>query len=90
LRVLESALQHQSDDPLIHQIDSLVRHSREVILELQQECAKLTTLLSNFTWSATKVVGRRAAYLFRASTLNKLDEDVGEMRSHLSFALDVL
>jgi hypothetical protein len=90
LQVLESALQHRSDDPLIHQIDSSVQHSREIIQELQQECTKLTTSSSNFTWSATKVVGRRAAYPFRASTLNKLDEDVGEMRSHLSFALDVL
>jgi hypothetical protein len=90
LQVLESALQHRSNDPLIHHIDSSVQHSREIIQELQQECAKLTASSSNFTWSVTKVVGRRAAYPFRASTLNKLDEDVGEMRSYLSLALDVL
>jgi hypothetical protein len=89
LRVLESTLQHRSDDPLIHEIDISVRRGREIIQELEQECAKLTTPLSNLNWSATKVVGRRAAYPFRASTLKKLDEDVDEMRSHLSFALDV-
>lgn len=90
LQILESTLQHRSNDPLIHQIDSSVQNSREIIQELQQECTKLTASSSNFTWSATKAVGRRAAYPFRASTLKKLDEDVDEMRSYLSFALDVL
>ncbi|KAJ5807728.1 hypothetical protein N7474_008997 [Penicillium riverlandense] len=33
---------------------------------------------------------RRAAYPFQKSILKKLEEDVGEIRQHLSFALDVL
>jgi hypothetical protein len=37
-----------------------------------------------------KVAGRRVAYPFRQSTLQKLDEDTSDIRDNLSLALDVL
>lgn len=36
------------------------------------------------------IAGRRVTYPFRQSTLQKLDEDVSEIRANLSFALNVL
>ena len=37
-----------------------------------------------------RATGRRAAFPFRESILQKLDEDVSEIRGNLSLALDVL
>jgi hypothetical protein len=91
---LQTALQQRKFQPdeetLIGRIESSIHSCAELIQELQEECTKLTGPLGSSFNDAVKVVGRRAAYPFRESTLKKLEEDAGEMRNHLSFALDIL
>jgi hypothetical protein len=91
---LQTALQQRKFQPdeetLIGRIESSIHSCAELIQELQEECTKLTGPVGGSFNDAVKVVGRRAAYPFRESTLKKLEEDAGEMRNHLSFALDIL
>jgi ankyrin repeat domain-containing protein 50 len=91
---LDANIQRRKFQPneksLIDQINYSVRHCEEAVLELQDECKKLTETSSGSLKSAAKVAGRRVAYPFRESTLKKLDENVGELRDGLSLALDVL
>jgi predicted transport protein len=62
----------------------------EIIKELDMECRKIQKDLAPGFKGRIQVAGRRAAYPFRKSTLQKLEEDIGEIRANLSFALDVL
>ncbi|KAJ5812290.1 hypothetical protein N7474_008591 [Penicillium riverlandense] len=65
-------------------------------LSIASGIASLLSLKLDLNVSAAGFKGRihlarrRAAYPFRKNTLKKLEEDVGEIRQHLSFALDVL
>lgn len=81
----------QADEQgLIKCIETSVKNCDELIQELQDECQKFSKACSNGIKAAVRVVGRRAAYPFRQSTLQKLDEDVSEIRANLSSALEVL
>ena len=55
--------------------------------KIQQILSKST---SNGIKKVIKVAGHRAVYPFRQSTLQKLDEDIGEIRGNLSIAVEVL
>ena len=74
---------------LIKRIESSIEDCDEVICELRDECDKFNKTTDGFK-GAVKVIGRKAAYPFKRSTLQKLDEDIGEIRANLSFALAVL
>jgi hypothetical protein len=93
-RYLDSALQKRKFRPeeqgLIKNIESSLQQCDECIRELQDECEKLEKDSVSGIKGAIKVAGRRVAYPFRQSTLQKLDEDIGEIRDNLSLALDVL
>jgi len=81
----------QADErSLAESIETSIRNCAELIQELQDECQKFSKNSSNGVKAAVKVVGRRVTYPFRQSTLQKLDEDIGEIRANLSSALDVL
>ena len=81
----------QADErSLVKNIETSVIDCDELIQELQDECQKFSKTSSSGIKAAARVVGRRATYPFRQSTLQKLDEDIGEIRSNLSIALDVL
>ena len=62
----------------------------ELIHELKEECEKLCKNSSKGVEAAVRIAGRRLTYPFRKSTLQKLDEDIGEIRANLSSALEVL
>jgi hypothetical protein len=62
----------------------------DFIQELKEECEKFDKASINGIKGTIKVAGRRAAYPFRQSTLQKLDEDISEIRYNLLLALDVL
>lgn len=62
----------------------------DIIQELKEECEKFDKTLINGIKGTIKVTGRQAAYPFRQSTLQKLDEDISEIRDNLLLALDVL
>ena len=91
---LEKALSSrtfQADErSLVKSIETSIANCDELVQGLQDECQKLSKPLSTGSKAAVKVVGRRVAYPFRQSTLQKVDEDIGEIRANLSFALDVL
>ena len=80
----------EDERELIRNIETSIQACNELIQELQDECKKLNKTSSNGFEAAVNVAGRRATYPFRKSTLQKLDEDIGEIRSSLSFALGVL
>ena len=94
LHYLEKALSSrtfQADErSLVESIEKLIIHCDELIQELQDECQKFSKTSSSGITAAARVVGRRATYPFRQSTLQKLDEDIGEIRANLSIALDIL
>lgn len=71
-------------------IETSIESCNEQIQELQEESQKFCKPSSTGIRAAVKVPGCRVTYPFRQSTLQKVDEDVGEIRANLSFALDVL
>ena len=91
---LEKTLSDRSfqadEQKLISSIEASVKKCDELIQELQYECQKFNKIPSQGLEAALKVAGRRMLYPFRQSTLQKLDEDISEIRAHLSFTLDVL
>lgn len=92
-RQLEKALldrNFQSEQHhLIKSIEISIKKCDGLIYELQEECQKFDKTSSGIVAAASHA-GRRATYPFRQSTLQKLDEDIEEIRYNLSSALDVL
>ncbi|KAL9124786.1 MAG: hypothetical protein Q9175_008178, partial [Cornicularia normoerica] len=81
----------QADEQsLMKTIETSTQSCVGLIRELQDECQKFSKTPSNEFIAAVKVAGRRATYPFRQSTLQKLDEAIGEIRVNLSSALEVL
>lgn len=91
---LQTALQSRTFQPdeqdLIKNIESSIRQCDELIQELKEECEKCEKASTTGIKGTIRAAGRRAAYPFRQSTLQKLDEAIGEIRHNLSIALDVL
>ncbi|MCJ1423797.1 hypothetical protein MMC29_001682 [Sticta canariensis] len=75
---------------LISSIEISIKKCDELIHELQEECHKFYKTSSKGIVTAIEVAGRRATYPFRQSTLQKLDEDIAEIRDNLSPGLTVL
>ena len=94
LQHLENALSGRTfqvdERSLVKSIEKSITDCDELIQELQDECQKFSKTSSSGITAAARVVGRRATYPFRQSTLQKLDEDIGEIRANLCIALDVL
>lgn len=81
--------QHQTD-ALLQEIDKAAVGCREIIEELRDECQKFQKDTALTLKDRIQVAGRRATYPFRKSTLQRLEEDIGEIRENLSLALNVL
>ncbi|KAJ5155478.1 NACHT nucleoside triphosphatase [Penicillium capsulatum] len=75
---------------LLREVEKAVQKCEEIITELQSECEKFQKDSADSFKDRVKVAGRRAAYPFRKSTLQKLEEDVSDIRVNLSVALDIL
>ncbi|KAJ5155715.1 hypothetical protein N7492_008518 [Penicillium capsulatum] len=91
LKVAVDERRSQADTlDLLREVEKAVQKCEEIITELQNECEKFHKGSSAGLKDRVKVAGRRAAYPFRKSTLQKLEEDVSDIRENLSFALDVL
>ncbi|KAJ6027441.1 NACHT nucleoside triphosphatase [Penicillium canescens] len=75
---------------LFEEVEKATLRCDKIIKELHIECQKFQKDLAAGFKARIHVAGRRAAYPFRKSTLQKLEKDVGEIRENLSFALDVL
>ncbi|KAJ5711956.1 NACHT nucleoside triphosphatase [Penicillium malachiteum] len=92
-RALDAAVEErrtQADaQDLLREIDKVVHKFEEIIIELQDECEKFHKDSAVGLKDLIKVTGRRAAYPFRKSTIQKLEEDVGEIRENLLFGLNI-
>ena len=80
----------EDERDLVKNIEKSIKACDELIQELQAEYKKLNKASSNGFEAVVRIAGRRATYPFRKSTLQKLDEDIDEIRNNLSFALGVL
>jgi hypothetical protein len=93
-RSLNIAIEERRSQPdtqdLLQGVEKVIQKCEEIITELQNECDKFHKDSAAGLRDRVKVAGRRAAYPFRKSTLQKLEEDVSDIRENLSFALDVL
>ncbi|KAK7937486.1 uncharacterized protein PG986_014354 [Apiospora aurea] len=74
----------------VRRIESLIQECQEFVQELQGEADKFKETLATNIQSAVKITARRVAYPFRKSTLEKLDEDIGEITDRLQLALQIL
>ncbi|KAJ5725195.1 NACHT nucleoside triphosphatase [Penicillium malachiteum] len=93
-RALDAAVEERrtqaNTQDLLQEIEKAVLKCEEIIIELRSECDRFNKDSNVGLKDLIKVTGRRAAYPFRKSTLQKLEEDVGEIRENLSFGLNVL
>ena len=89
-KALSSRIFLADERNLVKSIETSIASCNEQIQELQDECQKISKPSSTGIRAAVKVAGRRVTYPFRQSTLQKIDEDIGEIRANLSFALNVL
>jgi hypothetical protein len=79
------------DKGVLDNIEGAILDCEELIGELRQEMAKLKDLAApSDIWTNTRAVGRRLAYPFRQGTLQKLNGNIDEVCSCLSFALQIL
>ena len=81
----------QADErDLVKNIEASISECDKLIHELQDEWEKLSKTSSGGVKAAIRLAGRRVTYPFRKSTLQKIDEDIDEIRANLSSALGVL
>ena len=73
----------------VDKVENLIEECNEFIQELKEECSRLKQSASG-TKGAISKAGKRLAYPFRKSTLEKLNENIGEIRANVSTALDAL
>lgn len=87
---LKDAVRRTHELDLLQEVDKTTTRCEVIIEELQTECQKFQKHPDASFKDRIQILGRGAAYPFRKSTLLKLEEDMGEMRSILSIALGVL
>lgn len=94
LQFLDAAIRNPQSRPeeqeLSQEIGKAIEKSEEIIGELQDEYAKFQKVPDSGFGNRMRTASRRATYPFRTSTLQKLQEDVDEIRENLEFALSVL
>ena len=78
------------EQDLVNNIEASLSDCDNLIHELQAECEKFSKTSTDSAKAAIRIAGRRATYPFRRSTLQKIDEDIDEIRANLSSALGVL
>lgn len=93
-RNLDAALKKRTFRPeeqdLIKNIESSAHNCDALIQELSKTIEKFDKTSTLGIKGTIRAAGRRAAYPFRQSTLQKLDEIIGEIRLNLTITLDVL
>ena len=94
LQSLDTARQNRAfqlkEQDLLKKIDLSLTSCRQKIQELRDECEKFEQDSTQSIKGTISIAGRRITYPFRQSTLQKLGEDIGEIRNSLSLALEVL
>jgi len=94
LRALETVLLNRKfradEQDLLHNVETTLQACKDLIEELRDEAQKFSKTSTVGHLERIKTESCRFTYPFRQSTLLKLDEDIAEIRSNLSFVLDVL
>lgn len=94
-----TGLESQIKDKCIHDKDDVkdnatiqlyVDDCKELIAELEQTLGRLKETPDGDTMARLKLVGRKLAYPLRQSTLLKLEEDIDELVSTLSLAMQTV
>ena len=88
--VLSNRIFQVNERNLIKSIEKSITDCDELIQKLQNECQKFSKISSNEIIAAARIVERRAIYSFRQSILQKLNENIDEIRNNLCIALNVL
>jgi len=78
------------EQTVLWNVEKSIDRCGDVIHELQDEAQKFKKEPKDDWKKKIAAAGRRAAYPFRRSTLEKLDEDVDDFRDNLSLALQAL
>ncbi|KAI9683766.1 MAG: hypothetical protein M1822_005956 [Bathelium mastoideum] len=78
------------EQALLKNIEGSVQVCEEYIQDLQSETEKVRGESRDGIRAAARTAAYRVAYPFRQSTLHKLDENIEEIVSHISFALQLL
>ncbi len=78
------------EQQLLQDIENSISDCEEFICELQAETDKFKNQPTDGVRAAARTAARRVEYPFRKSTLLQLDENIEEVVSHLSLALQVL
>ena len=93
-RNLDAALQRRTflpdEQDLIKRIEFSTHNCDKLIQELNKKIEKFDKTSAVGIKGTIRTAGRRAAYPFRQSTLQKLDEIIGEIRLDLTVTLDLL
>ncbi|KAK5304383.1 hypothetical protein LTR99_004839 [Exophiala xenobiotica] len=79
-----------TEESIIRSIERSITRSEDAINALQAEVGKFKKEPADDWRKKAVVVGRRAAYPFKRSTLEDLGDDVSVFRNNLSIALDAL
>ena len=80
----------RDEQALIKNIEYSISRCSDLIQELQEEWEKFDKSLASGIKGGIKAAGHRVAYPFRQSTLQKLEEDIRDIRDDLKLALDAL
>ena len=78
------------EQDLLKNIESSIQVCEEYIQDLQSEIEKLRGESTHGIRAAARTAAYKVAYPFRQSTLQKLDENIDEIVSHLTLALQLL
>ena len=93
-RYLEETISNRKfqtgEQDLVNNIEASISACGNLIHELQVEWEKFSKTSSDSFKAAIRTAARRATYPFRRSTLQKIDEEIDEIRANLSSALGVL
>jgi hypothetical protein len=93
-RSLENAIQQRQSQPnaevLLQEVNKAAQRCNEIIQELQTIYQKLDIKSGFCLKCRLQVARRRATYPFRRSTIQKIEEDISDIRENLLFALNML
>ena len=78
------------EQDLVKNIEASIQNCDEVIHELQEEVQKFNKTSSKRPFATIKIARRQLTYPFRQSTLQKIEEDIEDIRANISSALDTL
>ena len=87
---IQSRKYRDDEKSIVENAGSSVQNCEECIRELEEEANKFAKKPTDGIQSTIKATVRRVAYPFRESTLKKLQEDIDDVISNLSLALQSL